>query len=122
MRFSPVAFKKNRQIATPSKLRGAEKQLKKEREKYPLLIDWIAEQQPTAQEKVDAHLDDYQRWCQSMRAAAAKQWRENRQLLRGLPQQDRVRFLEYWNNSRMPGDSSYFRDALRRFISGKVDL
>ncbi len=122
MRFTPLAFKKTRQEATPNKLKSAERRLKKEREKYPLLVDWIIEQQPTAQAKVDAHLDHWQRWCQSIRASTAKQWRENRQLLRSLPTEDKTRFLEYWNNSRIPGDSSYFRDALRRFMSGKIDI
>jgi hypothetical protein len=51
MRFTSLVFKKTRQAATPRKLKSAERRLLKEREKYPLLVDWIAEQQPTAQEK-----------------------------------------------------------------------
>ena len=49
MRFTRLVFKKTRQAATPRKLKSAERRLKQEREKYPLLVDWIAEQQPTAQ-------------------------------------------------------------------------
>jgi hypothetical protein len=122
VRFTHLVFKKTRQAATPKKLKSAERRLKQERDKYPLLVDWIVEQQPTAQERVDTHLDDWQRWCQSNRASTARQWRENRQLLRNLPAEDKARFLEYWNNSRIPGDASYFRDALRRFMSGKIDI
>jgi hypothetical protein len=85
VRFTHLVFKKTRQAATPKKLKSAERRLKKERDKYPLLVDWIVEQQPTAQERVDTHLDDWQRWCQSNRASTARQWRENRQLLRNLP-------------------------------------
>jgi hypothetical protein len=122
VRFTRLVFKKTRQAATPKKLKSAERRLKKERDKYPLLVDWITEQQPTAQARVDAHLDDWQRRCQSIRASTARQWRESRQLLRNLPAEDKARFLEYWNNSRIPGDASYFRDALRRFMSGKIYL
>jgi hypothetical protein len=122
MRFTCLAFKKTRQAATPRKLKSAERRLKQERDKYPLLVDWIIDQQPTAQEKVDAHLDGWQRWCQSTRDSTARQWRENRQLLRSLPAEDQARFLRYWNNSVIPGDSCYFRDALRRFMSGKINL
>jgi hypothetical protein len=122
MRFTCLAFKKTRQAATPRKLKSAERRLKQERDKYPLLVDWITDQQPTAQEKVDAHLDGWQRWCQSTRDSTARQWRENRQLLRSLPAEDQARFLRYWNNSVIPGDSCYFRDALRRFMSGKINL
>jgi hypothetical protein len=122
VRFTPLVFKKTRQAATPKKLKSAERRLKKERDKYPLLVDWITSQQPTAQARVDAHLDDWQRRCQSIRASTARQWRESRQLLRNLPAEDRSRFLEYWNSSRIPGDASYFRDALRRFMSSKIDI
>jgi hypothetical protein len=122
MRFAHLAFKKTRQAATPRKLKSAERRLKQERDKYPLLVDWIIDQQPTAQEKVDAHLDAWQRWCQSTRDSTARQWRENRQLLRSLPAEDQDRFLEYWNNSHIPGNSCYFADALRRFMSGKINL
>jgi hypothetical protein len=122
MRFTSLVFKKTRQAATPRKLKSAERRLLKEREKYPLLVDWIAEQQPTAQEKVNAHLDGWQRWCQSTRNSTARQWREGRQLLRSLPAEDRDRFLDYWNNSGIPGDSCYFADALRRFMSGKINF
>ena len=122
MQFTRLVFKKTRKPATPNKLKSAERRLKKEREKYPLLVDWIAEQQPTAQEKVDAHLDGWQQWCQSIRNLTARQWREGRQLLRSFPAEDRDRFLDYWNNSGIPGDSCYFADALRRFMSGKINL
>jgi hypothetical protein len=122
MRFNKLIFKRTRKEATPKKLKSAERRLKKEREKYPLLVDWITEQQPTAQEKVDAHLEGYQRWCQSFRSSTARGWKKGRQILRSLPAEDKARFLEYWNNSRIPGDACYFNDALRRFMLGKIDI
>jgi hypothetical protein len=115
MRFTVLIYKKTRKEATASKLKSAKRRLLKEQEKYPLLVDWIIEQQPTPEEKVDRQLDSWQHWCQNMRDFQAQQWCKGRALLRSLPVAEQVRFLVYWNNSSIPSDSSYFCDALNRF-------
>jgi hypothetical protein len=120
MRFKILPYKKSRKEATASKLRSAERRLKKEREKYPLLVDWIIEQQPTAEEKVGRQLDDWHKWCQEARNRQAQGWRKSRAILYSLTSRDRAKFLEYWNNSNFPGDPGYFIYALRKFIDGKV--
>ncbi len=122
MRFKRLAFKKERKDATSSKLRSAERRLKKEREKYPLLVDWIAEQQPTAEEKVNLQIDDWHEWCQKARNCQAQAWRKSRAILYSLPSQDRVKFLDYWNSSALPGDPPYFDYAIKRFIDGKLEI
>jgi hypothetical protein len=121
MRFKTLPYKKLRKEATASKLRSAERRLKKEREKYPLLVDWIIEQQPTAEEKVDCQLDDWHKWCQEARNRQAQAWRKSRAILYGLTSRDRAKFLEYWNNSNFPGDPGYFMYAVNKFIDGKVE-
>jgi hypothetical protein len=121
MRFKILPYKKSRKEVTASKLRSAERRLKKEREKYPLLVDWIIEQQPTAEEKVDCQLDDWHKWCQEARNRQAQAWRNSRAILYGLTSRERAKFLEYWNNSNFPGDPGYFIYAVNKFIDGKVD-
>lgn len=120
MRHVRLAFLKAKKEATASKLRAAENRLKKERESLPLLQDWIIQQQPTATEKVDRQLSDYQQWCQSMRDHAAATWRKGRATLRSMPPADKKRFLDFWNNSGIPASHEYFNDALRRFQLGKI--
>lgn len=122
MRFKTLPYKKSRKEATASKLRSAERRLKKEREKYPLLVDWIIEQQPTAEEKVDRQLDNWHKWCQEARNRQAQVWRKSRAILYGLTSRDRAKFLEYWNNSNFPGDPEYFIYAINKFIDGIVAI
>lgn len=99
---------------TPRRIAISERKLKAERDHYPLLNDWIAQQQPTAVERLEnfqeCEIFRRERW----RDWDAKTWKEARAKLRLLPPDIQHQILDYWNNSNIPADSGYFADAVRR--------
>lgn len=99
---------------TSRKLKAQEKILKKEREKFPLLTDWIADQQPTAEEKILKQQQNAVNYFKKLRNHDAKTWIEARKKLRSLPKTEQLHLIEKWNNSGIPKSAEYFADFIRR--------
>lgn len=113
MRFNQQHRPLPREITT-RRLAAAERFLQKERDKFPLLTDWIAAQQPTAIERIENHNLLRMNHQQKIRDSTANTWREARKELYSLPKDVRQQILEKWNNSRIPADAWYFADFLTR--------
>jgi hypothetical protein len=102
-------------------LKIAERTLQKEREKFPLLQDWIAAQQPTPEERLETFQNREADRIQRERDYSAQTWRRARQLLRLLPPETKDRVLENWNTHHCPGDASYFADCVFQAARPLID-
>lgn len=87
-----------------------------DRDKFPLLADWIAESQPTAIERLEKFQVQEMERLQRMRQLTAKIGRESRARLRTLPLEQRQEIIKEWNKSGMPKRAEYFAD----FITSKI--
>lgn len=101
---------------TNRRLKLAEKALQRERDKFPLLADWVAEQQPTPLGRLE-HFQDAAVVREKMwRQHTADTWRRARRWLFILSECDRRKLIAEWNNSFCPKTSEYFAD----FISHRI--
>ena len=107
-----------RRPVTKRRIAAAERALKRERDKFPLLADWIAEQQPTAVERVEFYNDAGDRRFAAFRDNRAKTWKRARAELRKLPKAERQRLIAQWDASPYPKDAEYFADFLTQNIPG----
>jgi hypothetical protein len=121
MKFSHCPYKAVAKGITPRRLAAAKRTLQKQRDKYPLLTDWIAQQQPTPEERI-LKADQGIVWQQQYwRDCRAKDWRKWRTRLYQLPLLERQRLLKQWNESHYPKSSEYFADFCQRKI-GAIDF
>ena len=111
MRFIRLPRPAVRPINT-RRIAAAERALQRERDKFPLLADWVAEQQPSAEERLDRFQTAEFSRQQGRRDVAAASWRRSRALLRLLPQETQGELLARWNKAACPGTSEYFSDAV----------
>jgi hypothetical protein len=119
MKFARHLRKKAPRPITNRRLRAAERRLEKDRTKFPLLSNWIAECQPTAIERLEKfQIAELERVCRK-RQLTAKKWRESRALLRTLPYLQRQEIIKEWNNSGFPKTVEYFGDFLTSKIPGE---
>lgn len=112
MKFEVYPIKVRVKGITKRRLSNSTRALQKEREKLPLLSDWVAEQQPTPEERInnfDKGLIEYQK---KLRKYRAEKWREVRKILSCLSLEAKSTVLNYWNNSRIPKDPVYFLDLM----------
>ncbi|NJM90011.1 MAG: hypothetical protein HC847_25550 [Hydrococcus sp. RU_2_2] len=100
---------------------AAKRTLQKQRDKYPLLTDWIAQQQPTPEERI-LKADGSIVWQQQYwRDCDARCWRKWRARLYRLSLAERQFLLSEWNESLYPKTSGYFAGFCRRRI-GAIDF
>lgn len=97
---------------TERRLAAARRALQREREDCPLFADDIADEQPTAEERVQ-EIDAAQvaHW-QRIRDYNARTWRAARRILNGLPVEERDRLRAEWQSAPYPASASYFADFL----------
>jgi hypothetical protein len=58
----------------------------------------------------------------ALRALAARQWRQGRQMLSELPEEEQGQLLAYWNDERaccLPRKTEYFADLVRNWEAVK---
>lgn len=112
MKFKKVPRTEPRPI-TKRRLKCAEKALQKERDKFPLLVDWVAEQQPTPIERLKGFQQGEISWEQSNRKYIADRWRRSRKYLYQLPAEERKKLIQEWNEHPcLPKTHEYFGDFL----------
>ncbi len=118
MRFQRFPHHKARGI-TPRRLAASKRKLQKERDKFPLLKDWVAEQQPTPEERIltidDATVD----YFQNLRDDNAKSWRESRNIFYSLEPDLRKKIRKAWANSSYPGDGVYFKLFIKSYLKNR---
>lgn len=120
IRFSRFPIKGEVKGVTNRRLAASERHLKKEREKFPLLADWVASQQPTAVERIEKLDKTKQTWAAYMRSTEAAKWKKARAILASLPLEKRQEFLDWWNSSGIPAQPSYLLDAIRRKLGAEL--
>jgi hypothetical protein len=120
MKFFRCPYKAVAKGIAPRRLAAAKRSLQKQRDKYPLLTDWIAQQQPTPEERI-LKADESIVWQQQYwRDCEARNWRKWRRRLDQLPQSERQLLIAEWNESLYPKSSEYFADFCRTKI-GALD-
>lgn len=120
MRFKRYRTRTPRPI-TPRRLSAAKRALQRERDKFPLLTDWVAQQQPTPEGRLDHFQSVEARRIESTRQNRADNWKRARRLLRLLPSEIRQAILDKWNNHSMPADPAYLGDLIWTTISHQVE-
>lgn len=93
---------------------------RKEREKFPLFADEIAEGQRSQDEEM---ADRAVRWARAeaeTRSGYARQWIIVRRMLKLLPDHERHAFLRYYYRVQFPLDGGYMRSVLRTFLDGRL--
>jgi hypothetical protein len=91
----------------------AKRAIKKQQNKIPLFASQMT--WPTPIERITAFDRAAVKQFVGFRKTACANWLEGRRILRNMNSCKKQRFLEYWNNSSIPGRAEYFLDALRRF-------
>jgi hypothetical protein len=113
MKFTRCPYKAVAKGITPRRLAAAKRALQKQKDKYPLLSDWIAQQQPTPEERI-LKADESIIWQQQYwRDCSARCWRKWRARLYRLSLPERQLLLSEWNDSHYPKTSGYFADFCR---------
>ena len=98
---------------TPRRLNNATKALNKQREALPLLTDWVAQSQPTAEERiVNFDIATVNYW-QRLRNNRAEDWRKVRAILRNHPCKKAI--LSHWNNSNYPKEPCYLLGLINQY-------
>jgi hypothetical protein len=95
---------------------------RKEREKFPLFSDVIAEGQPDADTVMELRAIQWDQWQQSYRDDRAAKWREARKRLATYGDNLRPRLRHLWNTSPYPKTPVYLLDMLHSFSVGRIDL
>lgn len=115
MKFKKIPRRCPRPI-TPRRLKASQRALQKERDKFPLLSDWVAEQQPTPEQR----LVKFQGWEleaeKKSRKYAALVWCRSIKILYSLPFEVRQELLKEWNESHLPKTHEYFAEFLTTCI------
>jgi hypothetical protein len=112
MKFEVYPIKIKVKGITKRRLSNSTRALQKEREKLPLLSDWVAEQQPTPEERINNFDEGLIKYQKKLRISRAKGWREVRKILSCLSEEAKIIVLNYWNNSRIPKSPEYFLDLM----------
>ena len=116
MKFTKHSAKQAREI-TPRRIKCSENFLKKEREKLPLLTSWIAENQPTALERIEKFKSCREEQIKIQRDKIAARWKECRRIIYNLPPREKEEILKEWNGNGLPKSDEYLRDFLRRKLN-----
>lgn len=106
---------------TGRRIAAAKRALQQERDKFPLLTDWVSDQQPTAEARIDLYQDADLARQQVRRNDDAARWKRARTLLRLLPRETQRELLDQWNVSPSPGTSEYFADMVFRVARPLID-
>lgn len=103
---------------TSRRIKAAEKALANQRASLPLLQDWVEEQQPTPEERIQGFDSALVQHEIKRRIFEAQTWRRARTILYSLNDQVRSQALIKWNSCSIPATSSYFLDFIQRFTNG----
>jgi len=101
---------------SPRRLAAAKRALQRQADALPLFSAQIKAEQPTPEERIINHDNNFADWKQGCRDAAAKTWREARAKLRALPREEQEMILKYWNKSGMPAAAHYFATVMHQYI------
>jgi hypothetical protein len=115
-------FKQYIREITKRRIGCAERAIKKQQGKIPLFADQMT--WPTPIERITAFdRATFEKFVEFRKTACAG-WIEGRRLLREMDKDKKRQFLEFWNNSSIPGKAEYFLDSLEHFIklNGGVDI
>ena len=92
-----------------------------EREKFPLLAELIAEQQPDADSVMRERADQWARWMQDRRQRQADLWRQARRKLWSYSGNVRRALYLLWQHAPYPATPVYLLDMLHSFDVGRLD-
>ena len=120
MRFKRLARPAARPI-TNRRVAAAKRALQKERDRFPLLVNWIVDQQPTPEERLKRFQTAEVARQQYRRDQAAATWRWARNLLRVLPAATQQTILRRWNTHPCPASASYFADMVFQSARPLID-
>ena len=95
---------------TKRRIANAEKKIAKEREGVALFPELCRFK--SAEERLN-HQDEITiRYWQKIRNESAKSWHKFRRRFYSLEEDERLRFLAYWNDAYLPGYAHYANDCL----------
>jgi len=100
---------------TPRRLSAARRALQNERDKLPLFAEMIAAGQPTPEQRIESFDIGVVESTRESRIRRASRWREARDLLRKMSDQDRKGILDWWNRPVYPLDPEYLLDLIRQW-------
>jgi hypothetical protein len=112
MRFEKE-FKPYKREITKRRIGCAKRAIQKQKNRIPLFADQV--NWPTPIQRITAFDEATFKAFTNFRKLALKNWLEGRRMLRDMDTNKKKRFLEYWNNSSMPGKAEYFLDAIHNF-------
>lgn len=119
MRFS--RYGRSAFMDTARKRAAAERRQQREREAFPLLAGFIAAEQPSIDDVMNARAHWWAASEQAHRDFQATLWRNNRRRLFSVPQPERARVLAYWNGHRwFPGKALHFSGFLDLYERGQI--
>lgn len=93
-----------------------------EREKFPLLADQIAEQQPDADTVMAQRAEDWDRWQQANRDRKAAAWRRARAQLFAHGDNLRRVLRQLWAEAPYPAAPEYLLDMLDQYQRGRLEV
>lgn len=113
MKFQRSAFSKAPRAVTKRRVEAAKRSLQNERDKFPLLAEWIEQSQPTAEQRIERFDQSFLEWKKRMRNFQVCTWKRARKMLRELPLEKQKMILTYWDE--FPNhNAAYFADIVRR--------
>lgn len=113
-RFGPFEDTRRKRLALARKQRL-------EREKFPLLAEVIADQQPGADAVMAQRAEDWARWQQEHRDGRAAAWRKARHRLAAHGENVRAVLRRLWSEAPYPASPDYLLSMLHSFNVGRLD-
>lgn len=99
-----------------------ERKKRKERERYPLFADEIAESQTDVDTEMAQRQTNWIKHEIADRARRAIKWREARARLATYPEPERGKLLAYWQRCGWPGDPTYLLSMLHMYDNDRLEL
>lgn len=107
---------------TERRIAAAERFLAKERDKFALFADQLDQlDQPTAEQRIEAHEEGYFEHQIYMRKHQADMWRKCRRLLEQLAPEHAASVNRIWRGRRYPLNPAYLAGLVQNVVDGKVD-
>ncbi len=100
---------------TKRRIANAEKAVRKEREEVALFPELC--RYKSAEERLKQQEEIGIRYWQEIRDESARSWRKFRRRFYSLREDERMRFLAYWNKAYLPGDAHYANDCLSHMFN-----
>jgi len=110
VRFKRCVFRPKRPDLSERKLKLTERYIERERQAMGLFADFT--EMPTAEQRIQAQTDSYNRWVVGFRQSRAAEWRRVRRFISELPVAVRDEVLAQWNAGKWPADPEYLVEFL----------